>query len=302
MNKHGHVFKIFVMGGEFEGFQLIELSNWSGKAYLGNRSHTGLCSKRIDLTKAAVYLLLTNDQNEDGVFQMYIGETDSFDQRILHHERKKKWWDKFIVFTSGDDGLTKAHVRYLERELHQLVQASDSPVEIENSTNPGGANLSEAELSFVSSFLENMILTLKTLGFDYFSPALKKPVTRQKDETPNSDNRFYTLQLRDYWKEGKPIKSYMFIQDGKFIVEKGSYIRLNPPQSFHEGKGYFRNWKGLVESSKVSESDIEGLGMINENIEFPSASASASVVRGKATNGATRWKSCRTDMTLKESL
>jgi hypothetical protein len=114
--------------------------------------------------------------------------------------------------------------------------------------------------------------------------------------------RFYTLQIRDYWRDGKPLKSFMTIRDGKFVVEKGSYIRLNPTESFEKKGGYYKQWHDLVNSNKVSTSEIEGLGIFNEEVAFSSASASGSVVRGKATNGATRWKSCTSEKTLKECI
>lgn len=302
MSSNGHVLKIFVMGGDFEGFQAIELSNWSGKAFLGERSHINLCNKREELNKTGIYLLLSNDQNEDGVFQLYIGETDTFSSRIVSHAKNKKWWDKFIVFTAGDDNLTKAHVRFLERELYKMAQVSGSPVEIMNSSDPGGANLSEAEISFASTFLDNLLFTLKTLGYDYFSSSESKSITKSEEKKLESTGRFYTLQLRDFWKDGKPVKSFMYIDDGKFIVEKNSYIRLNPTESFEKRGGYYKQWQDLVNSNLVQKSDIEGLGIITEDIEFSSASAAGSVVRGKATNGATRWRSCETNKTLKESM
>ena len=143
---------------------------------------------------------------------------------------------------------------------------------------------------------------MKTLGFDYFTKNEIDTPEKKVESQLEEGQRFYTLQIRDYWKDGKPLKSYMYIKDGKFIVEKGSYIRLNPTDSFEKRGGYYKQWHDLVNSSKVSKSDIEGLGVLNEEVEFSSASASGSVVRGKATNGATRWKSCESDKTLKECL
>ncbi|MBC74691.1 MAG: hypothetical protein CME64_01625 [Halobacteriovoraceae bacterium] len=305
MEKYGQVLKIFVMGGEFEGLQAIELSNWSGKAFLGHKNHSSFCTKRDELQKTGIYILSSSDQTEDGVFQVYIGETDAFAKRICAHERKKSWWDKFIVFTAGDDNLTKAHVRYLERQLYQLAQNSGAPVEIMNSSEPGGANLSEAELCFTSAFLDNILFTLKTLGFDYFREVSPKREEVQEVEKNNlliTGERFYTLQLRDFWLDGKPLKSFMRVESGKFVVEKGSYIRLNPTPSFKNRGGYYKQWIRLVNSEKVLKSEIEGLGVLGEDVAFSSPSASGSVMRAKATNGATRWRSCSSGETLKEVL
>lgn len=302
MSKYGKVMKIFVMGEEFKGLQSIELANWSGKVFLGSREHLSICLKREELSKAGIYLLLSTDQTEDGVFQVYIGETDSFSKRIANHAKSKDWWDKFIVFTSGDNNLTKAHVRHLEKLLYSLAAESDSPIELMNSSEPGGANLPEADISFVSEFLDNMLFVLSTLGFDYFQASKVVPFVRDKDTDVNINGyRFYTQQLRAYWQNGTPIKSYMKVKDDQYIVEKGSYIRLSVTDSFEgKGSGYYKKWKELVESDKVSESDIDGLGILNEDIVFGSPSAAGSVVRGKSTNGRTRWISCDSGHSLKE--
>jgi hypothetical protein len=302
VSKYGKVMKIFVMCEEYKGLQSIELANWSGKAFLGSREHLSVCSKREELSKAGIYILLSTDQTEDGVFQIYVGETDIFSKRIGNHARNKDWWDKFIVFTSGDNNLTKAHVRYLEKELYSLAANTDSPIDLMNSSEPGGANLPEADISFVSEFLDNMLFVLATLGFDYFQASKVVPFVNDSEADVNlCGQRFYTQQLRTYWQNGSPVKSFMRVEGDRYIVEKGSYIRLSVTDSF-EGRssGYYKKWKELVESNKVSKSEIDGLGVLNEDIEFDSPSAAGSVVRGKSTNGRTRWLSCDTNQSLKE--
>ncbi|MBT4763276.1 MAG: GIY-YIG nuclease family protein [Bdellovibrionaceae bacterium] len=305
MSKYGQVLKIFVMGEEYKGLQAIELANWSGKAFLGTREHLPYCSKREELSKAGIYILLSTDQTEDGVFQIYIGETDVFSKRISNHARNKDWWDKFLVFTSGDDNLTKAHVRFLEKELYALASSSGAPIDLMNSSEPGGANLPEADISYIKGFLDNMLFVLSTLGFDYFeSPRNVTTISTSPTLSEQIEGgRFYTHHLKTYWKNGQPVKSFMKISDGKYIVEKGSYIRLSVTDSF-EGRssGYYAKWKKLIDSEKVEPSDIEGLGLLTTDISFDSPSAAGSVIRGKSTNGRTRWVSCENNKSLKETM
>ena len=91
----------------------------------------------------------------------------------------------------------------------------------------------------------------------------------------------------------------MYFDNNKYIVKEGSYIRLTPTSSF-ENNSYFKKWSELINSKKVSESNIKDLGQLNENVEFNSPSAAGSVVRAKATNGRTKWIHEKTDKTLKE--
>ena len=76
---------------------IAELSNWTGKAYIGERKHSKIIQKVEELSSPGVYLLFSKDLK---VFQisLYIGEADKVNKRINDHFRGKDWWTDFIIF------------------------------------------------------------------------------------------------------------------------------------------------------------------------------------------------------------
>ena len=110
----GRTIKLYIMGEEYKNLKSVELSNWSGKAYIGSRKHVGILQGFEDLSAPGVYCLIA--ESEDSYQKkIYIGEADEINKRLNEHHKKKDWWEHFIVFFSKDSNLTKAHVRYLEK-------------------------------------------------------------------------------------------------------------------------------------------------------------------------------------------
>jgi len=131
----GKTLKIYVRGLSARSLKSIEIVNWTGKAYMGNRSHLKQLKEISELEETGIYLLLHDDEDSD-LTKIYIGETDTSSKRIIQHA-KKDWWENFIVFISRD--LTKAHVRYLEEKLVRLAKQSVSSLKVMNEDMPSGS-------------------------------------------------------------------------------------------------------------------------------------------------------------------
>src|SRR5699024_10147013 len=67
-----------------------------------------------------VYFLFGEDDEGNNV--AYIGEAENVLSRLNSHLREKDFWTEVVVFTSKDDNLNKAHIKYLEHKLHQLAE------------------------------------------------------------------------------------------------------------------------------------------------------------------------------------
>lgn len=116
----GKTIKIFLIDGDPNGRMSCELSNWTGKAYKIPRIKIKDCIDRKDLMSTGIYLLLgKNDDNKDLV---YIGEAENVFTRLNQHLSSKDFWNEAIVFTSKDENLNKAHIKYLENRLHEIAK------------------------------------------------------------------------------------------------------------------------------------------------------------------------------------
>ena len=65
--------------------------------------------------------------------RVYIGEAENVLVRLRSHlkDAKKDFWDQVVFFSSKDENLTKAHVKYLEARMIALAQ-ENGRVALEN--------------------------------------------------------------------------------------------------------------------------------------------------------------------------
>ena len=114
--------KLFIMESK-KNLKTVDLSNWVGKVFIGNRKHIDIIQTISELSKnTGLYFLLGKDVQTEESY-LYIGEADDVAQRIKQHasSKNKEWFEDFIVFVSKDKDLTKAHVRYLEKSFYDLA-------------------------------------------------------------------------------------------------------------------------------------------------------------------------------------
>ena len=282
----GRTLKIFVMGDSPSSFKSVELSNWTGQSFIGERRHISDVKNREELKQPGIYFLLS-DNPENDFTDIYIGETDDFSTRIKNHYRKLDWWNKFVVFISKDKNLTKAHVKYLERKLYLLAKKSIGTLNLKSNNEPGGSKLPESDIADMEIFLDNMIFTLGALGLGYF--ASEKGITdKRKMKTLNDILIEYegTIPIK---KNNLRLKSVLHSIGGRYILKKGSYLRSEAQPSFKK-HSYYELWNQIINSKDVINTKIDGVLVLNNDIEFKSPSAAGAIVRGRATNGRTMWK------------
>lgn len=285
------------MGAEFHGLKSVELSNWTGLAHIGKREHISTLRKNEVFSSTGIYLLTCSDESTNGQTKLYIGETDNFVKRISAHANDKDWWDTFIVFTSKDLNLTKAHVKHLEKELHILAKESLGTIELTNSTEPTGAKLPDSDIADMSEFIENLLFVIETLGLGLFARS-ENNVHEQVTQAPQNDlngTDFVLVQKRN---QNLPAK--MVVENEKYILKKGSCITKSPTQSFIEFNGYIRLWNSITKSDAVVEDSQNNRFVTTRDITFSSPSAAGAVVFGCSTNGRTAWIRLSDNKTLGE--
>lgn len=307
--KTGKTLKIFVMGPDPRALKSVELANWTGQAFIGRRDHMKKIKERKELNEPGVYLLLSEASEETGVTQIYVGETDNFQERIMNHVRdsSKDWWSHFVVFVSKDQNLTKAHVRFLERQLHSLALEAIGTLECMNKGNPSGASLPESDIASMNEFFDNIIFVLETLSLSYFpsnyeSQETENEVDHGKSSEPaDTEGMKFMISLpRDLVNSSAtPCQSIMEVRGGAYILKAGSYIRKKERDSFI-GQSYHQLWRQIINSDAVKNCENPGLLETVKDIEFRSPSGAGAIVRGGQTNGRTEWKRVSDSLSLSE--
>ena len=281
----GKTIKLYISGEETKNLKSAELSNWSGKTYIGERKHVPYLQKIDELSNPGIYFLLS--QNELlGQKSIYIGEADEVNSRLKNHISGKDWWESFVVFISKDSNLTKAHVRYLEKRFYQIAKENKMAFNLENASEPPGSRLPLNDIDDLEDYLTNMIFILQNLGIIDFA------IIKSEKEEPTINNAeiFYLTLTNDRLdKNGIPVKAMLVITNNGYKLLKGSFIEKEVRQSFQK-HSYYPLRKKLEEELVFIESNIDGVYILNQDLAFNASSAAASVVKNRATNGPKEWK------------
>jgi hypothetical protein len=107
----GNTICIFLADGEPTGIPLAETSEWTGEVLFAPRSRWGQISKRREVRRTGVYLLVGPDPDDPSRPLAYIGEGDSVLRRLLHHNKDddKEFWERTVVIVSKDQNFAKSH-------------------------------------------------------------------------------------------------------------------------------------------------------------------------------------------------
>jgi hypothetical protein len=271
--------KIFLTHGDPKRLRTAELSNWTGKAVAGPRSEFDSVLARDESQKSGVYFL-TGVDPETGKSAVYIGEAESIRDRVKGH-LDKDFWNHIVFFTSKDENLTKAHIRYLEgRLIEQTRQAGRA--EVKNSQG-SGARLPESDREDMEIFLEKIHQLLPVLGVEVLVPT-----------TVSAEG---TTELEPLSCEIKGLKAAGHLTPNGIVVLAGSQAVLNERPSSQKYPWAFNMRQKLKEEGALTLRTDHLL--FTQDVEFSSPSAAAAVIHGGHANGLISWKN-KDGKTLKE--
>jgi len=82
----GKTVRILLADGEPTGILLVEISNWTGKVLVAPRSQLDQLSKREEVRRTGVCLLVGPDPDDPSRALAYIGEGDNVLERPVVHD------------------------------------------------------------------------------------------------------------------------------------------------------------------------------------------------------------------------
>jgi len=271
--------KLFLVHGDAKRLRTAELSNWTGKAVAGPRSELDSVLSREEAAKSGVYLLSGTD-SESGKPAVYVGEAESIRDRLRSH-LDKDFWNHVVFFTSKDENLTKAHVRYLEGRLIEQARSAGRSMVMNGQSS--GAKLPESDREDMEIFLGRIHQLMPVLGADALLPIGSQPGASAEKEI--------------LFCEIKGLKATGRLTPTGFLVLKASQAVLKERASAHQYPYTLASRKRLVEDGTLVE-DGDHLRFTRDS-EFSSPSAAATVVHGGSANGLLAWKTA-TGETLKD--
>lgn len=160
--------RIFVPDGDPEGIRLIDRMNWTGLGIAFPRSKWGEVRQRTEFVRTGVYILVGyQEQKEDDLPTIYVGQADGVRTRIDSHVKNKDFWDWGIAFILTSGGLNRAHVTWLEWALVKRATEA-SRCHLDNGNAPQEPGLSEAEAADTQAFLKEIFQILPLVGLRAF--------------------------------------------------------------------------------------------------------------------------------------
>lgn len=282
--------ELFFIDGKPDGMLTAEVFGWTGHILVAPRTRLTEALKRVESSFTGVYILL-GDLEEEPL--AYIGEGENIANRIKTHDAKKDWWTRVILITSAANNLHKAHVQYLESRLVQEgIGAANT--KLENGNNPGLPSLSEAAQANMEAFIDQLLMVLPAIRVDLFTTKAKPHRLEAGAATQSdADAPVFELILK---KEG--IKATAVLEDGEFVVQKGSLARGTYIGDRSEKSYYWKHHDKLVEQGiLVGEGKHK---IFTASYGFTSTSAAGAVCNGRSTSGPLAWKVKGTGQTYKD--
>ncbi|MDO6545506.1 GIY-YIG nuclease family protein [Photobacterium sanguinicancri] len=276
MSKFGRSIRIFLADGTPTGLRHVEIANWSGQALACPRSRFSELNRWDESKRPGVYFLFEKTSNDES-HSAYIGESEDVFKRLVNHDREKDFWNEVIIFTSKDENLTKAHVKYLEARLVELSKSAER-YKLENSNNPTKSSLPRADAAAMEEFIDNIKLVLGSLGHKILE-SISAQVAAPEEKMDTLSNHLLKFNVNKIIATGR-------VSDDGFLLLKGSQISLNSSTSM-PGKSL------SIKEQMISEGTLTEFSTyyeLNKDKLLSSSSYAAALVAGNSRSGPQSWK------------
>jgi len=283
MSSFGKSIRVYLADGSPTGIRHAELVNWTGQAIVCPRGRIKELADWPESQRPGIYMLFGEGPTPNQP-TLYIGEAEHVLIRLRSHVKNKDFWSQVVFFTSKDENLTKAHVKYLEARLIELAVAAGRAA-LENNTAPTLPALPRPDRDAMEDFLQPLRILLGTLGF----PVLQAITGQAKHATTQTDQKPSELStLRLFLRRPKmKIDAQGCATDEGFIVYEGSVGTQALKK--HLSAGYTAMREQLLEAGSLTKRD-DGTITFAKDVLFGSPSAAAAVLFGGAINGREAWR------------
>lgn len=276
---------MFYVDGQHNGIVRAELMNWTGYVYAAPRASLKQLIEKDDAHGSGIYFLISKAQELEGKYSVYVGETVNGIQRMQHHEYNKDFWDTVILVQCKDTTLTKTHCAYLEYQVYQFIK-DKTLYQIENKQElkSYAGRLSDADISDMDTFLDNLSFVLPALGVNILTPVVKIPSQSNTQFASTIDEAIeaeFSILSRD-----KKIDAKAYIKDGIFYVRKGSNGKKEQTQYQHNF--IINQRQSLIDKGMIRVLDDKI--QFTQDVAFTSTSTPAAMLFGRPTSGPSTWK------------
>lgn len=222
-------------------------------------------AKKISaITRPGIYYLI-NENDENKIAHIYIGQTRNGIARLDDHNRSKDFWNKAIMFLADNKTFSLDMISGLEE--YAILKAHESKrYKVENSVSPK-YEIDEYDLPSIEEVYDEIQFIMATLGY------------KMDDAKQYNDNReiFHTTR--------NGILAYGVYMGDKFQVLEGSQINLAKSATLEK---YNKQRAELQANGDIVMQN--GSNILKITLEFNTPSGASDFILGGSTNGWVEWK------------
>ena len=285
--------QIYLPDGNPYGIKFVDIETSVIKAIEIPRIMLNNFFKMNEAKESALYYLINSNDNPKKV---YIGQTDTIENRLKNHHKNKNFWDKIIVFISTKNNMTATN--RMQLEYLSITKANKTNTyKLENEKNGSEQNITASDKSTCDSFFNDIEILTGALGYTIFKPLdnICKNTIKSKNkniENINSrkninhnclDDKKYYCELNDNNRGGADGK--MTYSSEGCTVLKSSKITREITSSFLKSKGNsYKKRKELIDKGIIKNY------IFTKDYTFKKPSSASEVILGTASNGWIAWK------------
>jgi hypothetical protein len=256
--------EVIYYNGQPDGIRSIRRHLSTMTTYVIPRPLLGEAKKISGINRPGIYYLI-NENDDNKIAQIYIGQTRNGVSRLDDHNRQKDFWNKAIMFLADNKTFSLDIISGLEE--YAIVKAHESKrYSVENSVKPQ-YEIDEYDLPIIEEIYEEIQFIMATQGFKM----------NESGSDLNNSDIFHTTR--------NGIKAFGIYDGEKFEVLEGSQINIGKPTTLER---YNRQREELIKTGSLTEKN--GQYILNVTITFNTPSGASDFVLGGSTNGWTEWK------------
>ena len=256
--------EIIYHNGQPDGIRSIRRHLSTMTTYVIPRPLLAEAKKITGINRPGIYYLI-NENDENKIAQIYIGQTRNGVVRLDDHNRSKDFWNKAIMFLADSKTFSLDMISGLEE--YAIMKAHESNrYKVENSVKPK-YEIDEYDLPSIEEMYEEIQFIMATQGY-------------------KMDNAKMSMNEADIFQTSrKGIIARGVYGGDKFQVLEGSEINFEKPVHLEK---YNRQRKELYEKGDIVKQGDKYV--LTVTLEFNTPSGASDFVLGGSTNGWAEWK------------
>lgn len=256
--------EIIYYNGQPDGVRSVRRHLSTITTYVIPRPLLSEAKKISGITRPGIYYLI-NENDENKIAQIYIGQTRNGVTRLDDHNRSKDFWNKAIMFLADNKTFSLDMISGLEE--YAIIKAHEAKrYKVENSVKPK-YEIDEYDLPSIEEVYDEIQFVMATLGY------------KMNNAKENKEQRdvFHTTR--------NGVQAQGVYNGDKFEVLEDSEIDMSRPCPFETLK---KQRDTALKNGDIKL--IKGKYILTSSIEFTTPSGASSFVLGGNTNGWTEWK------------